>query len=402
MIDGSQNESKPRIVIIRGDWLCKRDTCYYEPLVDSYDLVGVSVKRTTHDLSLIKFPVVSPWSLDSIIAAIPFASSVLYKLTGLHPENLMYFLGLEKLCRGAAIIDFAETFHPFCLQAVRIKQKYGVRLVCRVHENIPFAHENLRFRRRVKKLVFECADAFITCANPSKAALELEGAPADKIHVIPVGVDTDLYRPGEKPTDLMQELGFTDRDYVVTFVGRMVWEKGVIDFLNAVASLVSSAPNLKCVMVGSGPMLASLPHLLAQRRITDRVRIVGSVPYAKMPDFYRLSDLVVVPSIATPRWQEQFGAVLLEAMACGKPLVASCCGAIPEVVGDGGVIVHQANYVELAQAIFRFYSNPDLGANVGRIGRQKAVSKFSNRVVAAQIDEVYRNVLAGNTSGVSK
>jgi len=393
-----QRDAKPKVVILRGDWLSKRDTQYYEPLTADYDLLGISVRRTIHDLSLVGFPAVAPWSVDSALANLGPVRTFLDRALRLRSENLMYFPSLDKLCEGASILDFAETFHPFCLQAVKIKAKRGLKLVCRVHENIPFAHENLAYRRRVKKLVFEHADAFITCSQLSKSSLVIEGAPEDKIHVIPMGLDVSQYTLVPKNPSLMAEIGISQSDFVVLFVARMVWEKGVHDVLNAMASLRSAAPDIKLLMVGDGPLAPKLPEWISRRGIEGTVKLVGKVPVPKMPDMYAMSDVVVVPSIATPTWQEQFGAVLIEAMACGKPLVATDSGAIPEVVGDAGIIVPQASYPDLAEAILRYRNDRELMAKTGEIGRRRAVELYSNEVVAAQIAALYRNLLGTEAS----
>lgn len=381
--------SRPKVVMIRGDWLCRRDTQYYEPLMDRYDFVGVSVRRTVHDLSLIPIPVVTPWSPDSLLARLGPVQAILDRVLRLRSENLMYFLGLHRVCEAADVLDVAETFHPFCRQAVNIKLAQGVKLVFRVHENIPFAHSNLSYRRHTKKLVFDHADAFITCSRMGRQTLEMEGAPPERIHVIPIGIDTDLYKPAAKNRPLMAELRLTESDFVVLFAARMVWEKGVVDLLNAAAALKARVPELRLVLVGDGPESEALGRRMTERGIAEIIRTAGRVPSTRMRDIYSIADVVAVPSITTPRWQEQFGAVLIEAMACGRALVASDCGAIPEVVGDAGLIVPQGNYLALAEAIARLHCDRPLLRSLGEAGRRRAAEKFSNRVVADQVDSVY-------------
>lgn len=385
--------SLPKAVIIRGDWLSKRDVQYYEPLMDRFDLLGVSVRRTTHDLSLVNFPVVSPWSVDSILASLGPVQKVLDRLFRLRSENLMYFFGLDRICENAAIIDVAETFHPFCRQVIEIKRRTGVPIVARAHENIPFAHSNLAYRRETKKLIFQHADAFITCSEMGRSTLEIEGAPPDRINVIPMGVDLSFYSPKEKDQELMNRLDLAENDFIVLLAVRMVWEKGVMDALNMFAYLSKTFPNLKLVIAGDGPDTERLPGWIRERGLEHFVRLAGRFPVSKMPDVYSIADVVIVPSIAVPRWQEQFGAVLIEAMACGRALVASDCGSIPEVVGDAGIIFPQANYVDLARAIQGLYNNRALLEDLGAEGRQRVLKNFSNEVVADQIAQVYNNII---------
>lgn len=388
---GSTN--RPRVVIIRGDWLSKRDTMYYEPLMERFDLVGVSVRRTQHDLSLIKFPVVTPWSLDSVIAAAGPLQKIIDRLFRLRSENLMYFWGLDRICEGASLIDVAETFHPFCRQVVKIKQRTGVPVLVRAHENIPFAHSNLNYRRQTKQLIFQHADAYVTCSDMARHTLEIEGAPPDRINVIPMGLDPDFYCPREKNPDLMTRLGLSPRDFVVLFAARMVWEKGIMDILNAAARLKPVLPSLKVVVVGDGENKSQLNTWVAERGIQSVVRFTGRLTVREMPDAYSIADVVAVPSIATPKWQEQFGAVLIEAMSCRKPVIASDSGSIPGVVGDAGVIIPQANYVALANAIQTLFNDPTLADKLAELGREAVLHKFSNKSVANQLELVYNTLV---------
>lgn len=394
MSPGVQNPSeRPKIVLVRGDFLCARNTQYYAPLVDRYDLLGVSVRRTEHDLSLVRFPYVALWSADSVLAKLPPVQKAFDRAFRLRSENLMHIWGLERACQGAALIDVAESFHPYCLQAVRIRKRTSARLVVRHYENIPFAHENLAYRRRVKRLVFDNADALLPCCEMGRKALELEGAPPEKIHVVPMGVDVSQYSPREKSPKLMHDIGLTADDFVVLYAGRLVWEKGVFQLIDA-AALLRFLPKLKFVVAGGGPEEEKLRTQLSRSGASGIVRLIGKLPTSSMPDLLSVADVVVVPSIATRKWQEQFGAILIEAMAVGRPLVASDSGAIPEVVGDAGLLVAQGSFPALAEAILAIYEDPELSARLSEAGTARARKLYANEVVADQIARIYERVLS--------
>jgi len=389
----TESASRPLVVIIRGNWISKRDTQYYEPLLDRYDLLGVSIRQTTHDLSLVRFPVVTPWSADCILGLVPPIQRLLDRATGLRSENLMYFLGLDKVCRGASIIDVAETFHPFCLQAVSLRRRNRCRLVVRAHENIPSLHSNLAYRRRVKEQIFEWADAYIACSEMGRRTLELEGAPAERIVVIPMATDVVQYAPREKSDSAMRRLDLEPDDLVLLFAGRFVWSKGIMHIIDAAALVARDIPELKVVFLGSGPCLERMQQRIAERGLQDIVRLPGQVPVNAMADLYSTADIVAVPSIATPESLEQFGAVVIEAMACAKPLVVSDCGAIPDVIGDAGIVVPQANYLALAEAVRSLASDAALRETLGKKARERCVRYFSNEVVAEQIGKLYQQLL---------
>ncbi len=108
---------------------------------------------------------------------------------------------------------------------------------------------------------------------------------------------------------------------------------------------------------------------------------------------HRLADIFVLPSIPTPVWQEQFGMVLIESMATGKAIVATHCGAIPEVVANAGIIVPPADAASLAASIKRLLLIPKEREKLGDIARQRAVSLFDYKKVANRIADAYSEII---------
>src|SRR3990167_8191789 len=112
-----------------------------------------------------------------------------------------------------------------------------------------------------------------------------------------------------------------------------------------------------------------------------------------MPDVYRMADVFALPSYPTMIWQEQFGMVLVEAMACGKPVVASASGSIPEIVEDAGLTFVPGDFFEFAKKLALFMENRNLAHELGQKGRRRAEEHFDARKNALSIYEVYRKVL---------
>lgn len=204
------------------------------------------------------------------------------------------------------------------------------------------------------------------------------------IHVIPqFGVDEQTFAPSD-------ELG-NRAAFVIGYAGRLVREKGVDVLIRAFARLPNST---RLSVVGAGPELNALRALAHQLRVAERVTFRPSLPSTQMPEFYRALDAFVLPSRTLPNWKEQFGRVLVEAMACGVPVIASRCGEAPSVVGDAGLIFDEEDDAALAEHLTALMAQPSRRAEIGRRGRARALAHFTMRHIADRTAEVYRAIFA--------
>ncbi len=194
------------------------------------------------------------------------------------------------------------------------------------------------------------------------------------------GTDTDLFTPMPRPS----------RPFTVGYIGRLVAEKGLHALLEAFAAL---PPDARLRIVGGGPLRAALTDQAAALDISRRVTFVPQRPSQAILDEYRQIDVLALPSLTRPNWKEQFGRVLVEAMACGLPVVGSDSGAIPDVIGDAGLIVPEGNAGALAEALRRLHDDTALYAALAERGRARAVQHFTHAQIAAQTVAVYRQAL---------
>lgn len=389
-----------RAAIVRWIALAKREMQNYEPLLaHGWELLGVGSRRPDHDLSLIQFPVVQPLSVDYLALKVPGLNSFVKRVARLEIHNLNYMFGLEQHLQGMDIVDVAETYHPFGYQIARAKAKLGYRLVASVQENIPFTHERPDFRRKTKQAIFQAADYFLVLSEMAKQSLVLEGVSADKIAIVPVmGVDTQRFQPGTKDAHWLNEFALSVDDTIILFVGRLTWSKGVFDLLYALKLLTLDrdlrSRCLKLLLVGDGEESQALASLVERLGLREQVRMVTRIPYPEMPKIHNLADIFVLPSISTPKWQEQFGAVLAESMACAKPVVGAGSGAIPEVVGDGGLIAQANDYTSIAARLKELILDESLRKRLGERGRERAVAEYDSQRIGDKIRCIYERLLA--------
>ena len=147
---------------------------------------------------------------------------------------------------------------------------------------------------------------------------------------------------------------------MVGFTGRFVEEKGIDTLLEA---FIRSTRRWNLLFVGGGPLAVRIESL--RLRYPVAVQLVRDVHHDDMPAYLRAMDLLCAPSRTTAHWQEQFGRMLIEAMACGVPVVASDSGEIPHVVGDAGVLIPEDDLVQWTETIDRLLADPDAAQRAG-------------------------------------
>jgi glycosyltransferase involved in cell wall biosynthesis len=205
--------------------------------------------------------------------------------------------------------------------------------------------------------------------------------------VIPqFGVDPESFLP-----PLNREAGASVH---LAYVGRLVPEKGVDLFLRALSRLTGS---WHATLLGSGPAKSALCEQVAALGLTDRVTLVPWLLSAEMPAFYREIDVLVLPSRSRPNWVEQFGRVLIEAMACEVAVVGSRSGEIPYVIGDAGLTFPEDDVEALAQILDKLVREPDLRDTLGKKGRSRVLQHFTQTQIADATLDVYRQVCVGLT-----
>lgn len=197
------------------------------------------------------------------------------------------------------------------------------------------------------------------------------------------GTDTDLFQPVARPI----------RPFTVGYIGRLVEEKGISGLLEAFTRLPADT-HLR--LVGGGPLRAALETQARSLNIHERVTFVPQVASTDIIHQYREMDVLVLPSLTRPNWKEQFGRVLIEAMACEIAVIGSDSGAIPDVVGDGGLIVAEGDPLALATALHRLYADEALRHRLGQIGRARVLAHFTHTQIARETVRVYQAMLADN------
>jgi D-inositol-3-phosphate glycosyltransferase len=251
-------------------------------------------------------------------------------------------------------------------------------------------------RIEVERRVAREADVVVCASEHEKRALvEIYGAPAERIAVVPCGVDLGRFRPLDKEM-ARKSLGLNG-ERMILFVGRMEPLKG-LDILLGAAARLDDEPAFQVLVVGGDGNatgeVSRLKGLSADLGIADRVSFTGPVGHDRLPLYYSAADVCVVPS-----YYESFCLVALEAMACGTPVVASRVGGLSVTVRDGetGYLVPYHSPQPFAERVATLLADEELRRSFGRTATE-AVSGFGWGNVADAIEGIYQGLLARRTT----
>jgi glycosyltransferase involved in cell wall biosynthesis len=181
---------------------------------------------------------------------------------------------------------------------------------------------------------------------------------------------------------------------IVGYLGRIVEEKGL-------STLVQSLDQIrdlpwKCILVGSGPFEDRLRAQIDDERLTDRIVFTGYIPHTDAPRYLASFDLLVLPSETQPNWKEQFGRVVVEALACGTPVLGSDSGAIPDVIQSlqGGLTFPEQNVEECSQQLARMIQTPTLRNRLASKGRQLVLEQYTHAALAERFAETIERAVS--------
>ena len=239
----------------------------------------------------------------------------------------------------------------------------------------------------------------IIAGNQDGAEILYQRGYTGPIKVMPqLGIDERLFYPQPQP-ELAAQLGITTDDFVVGFVGRFVPEKGLFTLLQSLIFLVEKP--WKLLLVGRGELKDEIIRAAAENNIQDRVIIIESVPHDQVANYINLMNTLVLPSetnnefktITSVGWKEQFGHVLIEAMACKVPVIGSNSGEIPHVIENAGLIFPEGDAATLASCLLTLMENPALARQLSEIGYERVMLKYTNKALAAQQWEFYQELI---------
>ncbi|MBA3262251.1 MAG: glycosyltransferase [Thermoleophilaceae bacterium] len=375
--------SRPRVVLLRGHQLNSWHLRPWRHLTDRYQVTALRTRSNWFDTGAIGIETREVRALRDLLPP-GRAGQMLSRIPGDR------YLDLVPELTGAEIVHSQDLGFWYSMQAARHRKRLGYKLVLTVWETIPFldAYRNVR-TRPYRKLALAETDLFLAATERARMALLLEGAPEERIRICPPGVDLELFAMAAAPASPPAE-------HLVVSFGRLVWEKGHQDLLRAVAALrrgiLPGARAPRVLIVGAGPERGRLARYAGELGIDDLVEIRAESPYAEMPSLYARASCLVLGSLQVWSWEEQFGMVLVEALAAGLPIAAAASGAIPEVLRGQGRTFPPGDWPALARLLAEGPLSRPPGERVSY--EPELVEEYSSVAFADRLAAAYADVLA--------
>ncbi len=304
---------------------------------------------------------------------------------------LHFYPSLRRLMRQVSpdvVHLWEEPWSIVALQALLLRRKAGY--VLEVDQNIikrlPLPFEKLR------RFILARTDVILARSNHAEEVVRACGYAGPALP-IGYGVDEETFRLPE-----IRRLR-PDSGLRLGYCGRLVVEKGLDDALDALAALPDS---VTLALMGEGDHDAALRARIARLGLQNRVSFAGWGSPRDVAAFYHGIDVSILLTRTTDQVREQFGRAIIESQGCGVPVIGSTCGAIPEVIGQGGWVVPEQDPAEIAGCVRQILAVPALLDEKSRLGQQNIRDRFSYRAVAGDLAagwlEAYRRRMAGSAA----
>jgi len=245
------------------------------------------------------------------------------------------------------------------------------------------------------RLLAPITDGFIGCAKPhGEYLVRAEGCPRHKVFVVPNGVDTERFRPLAPPPGLREQIGLPADAPTAAIVAALRPEKNHELFFDAAALVLRRLPQARFLVIGDGARRAMLQERVDQLGLSDAVHFLGT--RSDVPELLSLVNVLVLSS-----HMEANPVSILEGLACGKPVVATRVGSVPETVQHGttGSLVEPGNVDQLASALGDLLESPETAAALGRAGRELVVSSWSLDGMVAGYQNLIQDIYQAKAGG---
>jgi len=348
-----------KLLVIRGPFLSYSEAVNFMALKDKVDLNFCTSEKEPD------------FKYDKIIKLKTY-NNILLRALGLQ----YYQPEIENTAKKFDICHGVESYLSFSYKACKANSNF----IFTQWETIP-EHPVYKkgFRKKFSDFVIKNSKLIHCASQRAKECAVNLGADEKKCFVLKFGTDLSMFKPAK--SELKKELGIEGKK-MIFFAGRYAKEKGINVLIDAFREIRKDNKDVYLVTAGQG-------RIKKMHGLID----MGFVPYSQLPKIYNACDIFCLPSIPHKLWEEQFGRVLIEAMACGKPVVSTSGSAITEVVSNKeGVIVEPDSREQLIKALNKLIENDGLREKLGKNALARAKKEYDCRKFAGEILKKYKEM----------
>ncbi len=246
--------------------------------------------------------------------------------------------------------------------------------------------KNRLYLKFIEKINMHRADGAITGNDDAQTLLRQKGFNKPIIVLPQLGVSSEIFKPENQQC-------FISRPHkYVGYIGRLTEEKGIFYLAHAFMKIATDFPQWMLTFIGKGPAEYRLHSFIANKQMLNRIELCNPVPHETIAQYLRKIDILVLPSYDTPQWREQFGHILIEAMASGVAVIGSDAGHIPHVIKDSGLIFVQRNEEDLIAKLQTLMQDEELRKKFAEHGRIRAHAEYSHEVIADKTYNFWRTI----------
>jgi glycosyltransferase involved in cell wall biosynthesis len=323
--------------------------------------------------------------------------SLLRKPTTLYWENL-YALNVSKVIEKNDIdLIHAHFAYPEGLAGSLAKRRTSKPLVVTVHGYDILVEKSVKYGVRLSKKmdavvreVLNNADAIVAASKVTLDEVRKIVRQTDKVYLIPNGVDVQRFNPKINVSSVKKTLG-TENCFIIFTLRHHEPRYGLEYLIRAIPIVLKQRNDVVFVIGGEGSLQQYHEQLVIKLGAGKNVRFIGKISPSEVPLYYAMSNMVVVPSL-----QEAFGLVVAEAMACGKPVIGTRVGGIPDQIIDryNGFLIPPRSPIQIAEKILWLIEHPDEAKQMGMNGRKIVEEKFNIQKRAERIISLYEGLVA--------
>lgn len=299
-----------------------------------------------------------------------FIAGAIFKFYDLKSQNDIF----DHLRKRDKDYDIVQVF-SHCVLASRIVEELRIPVVIRFPGPPRIAY---------KKHILRC-NAVVANGD---AFLQTRDSITSDVIDIPPGIDSEKFKTVD--SNIRNKYNIEPDDTLVLFVGRFVPLKNLPFLINGMAEVIKSNNKVKLMLVGEGPLYSQTVKLVCKLNIKDNALLTGRIPNSILPEYYSAADVFVITSN-----YDNFPNAVIEAMACGLPVVATKVGGIPQQVEHGvnGFLIQNNNIAELKESILKLVGNRTLCKEIGQRNREMVISKYNWSKSTRKFLEIYEHIL---------